>query len=294
MGLGLAGVGMSVMHDGNHGAYSRNPTVNKILGSSIYLVGGNMSNWKVQHNMLHHTFTNVFDHDEDIDNGGIVRLSDQTDLKKIHRFQHIYAFLIYGLMTISWAIYKDVGQMLRYKREGLRADTNQNDAGNMFKLIYTKIIYFGIFVALPLIFMDITWWQFSIGFFMMHFIAGLLLAVVFQLAHVVEETDQPLPDETGKLENTWAIHQLYTTANFARNNKLISWFVGGLNFQIEHHLFPQICHIHYRDISDIVKQTATEFKLPYFEKKTFFAALGSHYRMLKLLGRQQKLSTVSI
>lgn len=292
MGAGLAGVGMSIMHDGNHGAYSRNQRVNKLIGSSIYLIGGNMNNWKIQHNVLHHTFTNVIDHDEDIDNGGVVRLSVYSDLKKIHRFQHIYAFFLYGLMTLSWLFVKDFGQMRRYEREGLKLSNDHNQSSEYIKLILTKILYFLIFIVLPLVFMDVTWWQFAIGFFVMHFVAGLTLAVVFQLAHVVEGAEQPIPNESGDLENTWAIHQLYTTANFARNNRLLSWFVGGLNFQIEHHLFPQICHIHYREISDIVKQTAQEFKLPYFENKSFFGALASHYRMLKQLGRQRVLSPV--
>lgn len=291
MGMGLAGVGMSIMHDGNHGAYSRNQWVNKLIGSSIYLIGGNKRNWKMQHNVLHHTFTNVYEHDEDVENGGLVRLSEHSDLKKVHRYQHLYAFFLYGLMTLSWCAFKDFNQMLRYHREGLVNDGRKKSA-DMIELILTKVLYFGIFLVLPLWLVDITWWQFLIGFVTMHFVSGFTLAVIFQLAHIVEHAEQPIPDESGNLENTWAIHQLYTTANFARNNRLLSWFVGGLNFQIEHHLFPQICHIHYREISEIVKKTAQEFKLPYVENRSFRSALVSHYRMLKLLGRYEKLSAV--
>ena len=112
------------------------------------------------------------------------------------------------------------------------------------------------------------------------------MAIVFQLAHVVEDVQQPLPTSEGNIENEWAIHQLQTTANFARNNRFINWFVGGLNFQVEHHLFPNICHIHYRKISYIVERTAREYGLPYHLKPSFISAVASHTRMLKVLGRK--------
>ena len=119
----------------------------------------------------------------------------------------------------------------------------------------------------------------------MHFVQGLTMAIVFMLAHVVEQTDFPLPNDTGNIKNTWAVHQLYTTANFARNNSLLNFFCGGLNFQIEHHLYPRICHVHYKEISNIVKETAGQFNLRYNENASFRGAIGSHIRMLKALGR---------
>jgi linoleoyl-CoA desaturase len=126
----------------------------------------------------------------------------------------------------------------------------------------------------------------------MHFFGGLILSFVFQLAHTVEGTDHPLPDETGTINNEWAIHQMTTTVNFSRKNRLISWYVGGLNFQVEHHLFPRICHIHYPKIADIVKTTATEYKVPYMENNSFFSAIKSHFATLKRLGKLPDLNEI--
>ena len=120
----------------------------------------------------------------------------------------------------------------------------------------------------------------------MNFVAVFILTVVFQLAHTVVETTHPLPDKDGNIENNWAIHQMNTTMNFSRNNKLISWYVGGLNFQVEHHLFPNISHVHYSKIAPIVEETAKEFNVPYHSVRSFRSALAQHARMLYRLGNQ--------
>ena len=94
----------------------------------------------------------------------------------------------------------------------------------------------------------------------------------------------PVPDSKGNIKNTWAIHQLKTTVNFACNNKLVNWFTGGLNHQVEHHVFPNISHIHYNKIAEIVKNTAKEFNLPYNEFKTTKDAIIAHFKYLRLMG----------
>lgn len=120
---------------------------------------------------------------------------------------------------------------------------------------------------------------------MMHWVAGFTLAVIFQMAHVIEETEHhPFPHGTGTIDNQWAIHQLETTANFGTGNRFLNWYAGGLNFQVEHHLFPNICHIHYKAISKIVKETAQEYGVAYNEKPSLAAAVASHYRLLRKLG----------
>jgi linoleoyl-CoA desaturase len=153
-------------------------------------------------------------------------------------------------------------------------------------LIATKIVYIAYIFVIPSIVLDVAWWQILVGFVIMHYIAGFILAVIFQPAHVIDGTEYPLPDQDGKMENSWAIHQLYTTTNFANRNRILSWYVGGLNYQVEHHLFPNICHVHYRKISSIVKQTAAEFGLPYKAEPTFIGALRSHAKLLKELGKK--------
>lgn len=284
MGFGMAGIGLGVMHDANHGTFSNKSWLNKFVGFSINFLGGNVNNWKAQHNILHHSFTNVEGYDEDIDPGGVMRFSPHAKRKKFHRFQHLYGWFLYGFMTLSWTFTKDFQDMLRYKKMGLYKQLRTNFKKEMWLIIITRVVYFIYMVVLPLIFMDISWWQLAIGFFVVHFIAGLSLALIFQLAHVMEETTFPLPKD-GSLPNQWAVHQLYTTLNFANGNRILSWLIGGLNFQVEHHLFPNICHVHYHKIAPIVKKTTEEFNLPYNAIDSFGKALASHGRMIYKLGR---------
>lgn len=292
MGFGLAGVGMSVMHDAIHGSLADSKATNRLLGASIYLLGGNAYNWEVQHNRLHHTYTNIHDVDEDITGKFLLRLSYGDKLKSIHRFQHIYAFFLYGLMTLSflWKDFKEIALFNRLSKSGF---TKPFPRKEILRLIWTKVVYLIFIVAVPLYFLDITFGQWVLGFLLMHLTAGMILSTIFQMAHIVEGAEQPEPDEEGSIENAWAVHQLQTTANFAGGSRLISWFIGGLDYQIEHHLFPSISHVHYHALSPIVKATALEFGLDYNAKKDFMHALSSHVRTLKKLGGRHVPETLS-
>ena len=286
MGIGMAGIGMGVMHDANHGAYSKNETLNKIIGKVIVLVGGYAANWKIQHNILHHSYTNIEGLDEDISApGGLLRFSPNCELKKVHRFQYLYAWFFYGLLTVSWSTNKDFVQIMRYKKLGLTETQNIKFGKLIAELIIDKLVYYAVIVALPIIFMDITWWQTILMIVMMHFVAGLILSTIFQLAHVIPETNFPVANDENTIANNWTVHQLETTGNFAPKNRFINWFVGGLNYQVEHHLFPNICHVHYRKISEIVQKTTREFGIRYNMEPSFFKALSNHVHMLKVLGR---------
>ena len=289
MGIGMAGIGMNVMHDGNHGAYSSKSWINKFMGGSIYVLAGNVYNWQVQHNVLHHTYTNILGHDEDLEAGRIIRFTKNAEWFRFHKFQHYYSFILYGLLTFNWSLTTDFKQMRGYLKRKLSYGEPQSPTKLWTVLVITKIIYAMIWVVLPILF-GVTWWKVLLGFFVMHYAAGIILSVVFQLAHVVEETANPIPNEDGEMENTWAIHQLYTTANFAPKNKIVNWFTGGLNHQIEHHLYPHISHIHYGKIAEIVKETAKECNLPYHEFKTMRSAVIAHYRHLKDLGQKPQLA----
>src|SRR5690606_1504686 len=247
IGIGMAGIGMNVMHDGNHGSYSSKSWVNKIMGGSIYILAGNVYNWQVQHNVLHHTYTNIHGHDEDLDAGRIIRFTKEAKWHRFHKFQHYYSVFLYGLLTFNWALTTDFKQMKSYLGRKLSYGKPKSPTFHWTMLFVTKIIYFSIWLVVPMV-LGITWWKVLIGFFVMHYVAGLILSVVFQLAHVVEDTHNPVPNESGEMENTWAIHQLYTTANFAPKNRLMNWYTGGLNHQIEHHIFPNISHVHYGKI----------------------------------------------
>ena len=289
MGIGMAGVGMNVMHDGNHGSFSQKPWVNRLMGSSIYILAGNVYNWKVQHNVLHHTYTNIHGHDEDMDAGDLLRFSKHAKWKWFHRFQHYYSILLYGLLTINWAITADFKQMRRYMRRKLAYGKLPDPITNWSKLVITKMIYVVIWIVIPLVFLDIAWWKILLGFFIMHYTAGLILSIVFQLAHIMDEAEMPLPEENGTMKNSWAIHQLQTTVNFSTRNKLVNWFTGGLNHQVEHHIFPHISHVHYNKISKIVRETAKEFNLPYNEYKSMRQAVVAHFRFLRDMGMKPAL-----
>lgn len=286
VGFGMAGVGMNVMHDSIHESFSSRKWVNKIFGSTIYVMAGNVYNWQVQHNVLHHTYTNVHGHDDDINTGGIMRFTKHEKWRWIYRLQQIYSVFLYGLLTINWALVVDFKQMRNYLKRKLSYGEAVNPKKQWTILVITKVIYYIIWIVLPLVFMDITFWQWLIGFFAMHYTAGIILSLIFQLAHVVPNAEMPLPDKDGNLEHTWAIHQLYTTSNFAPKNKFISWYTGGLNHQVEHHIFPNISHIHYGKISKIVKETAKEFNLPYNEYKSMRRALIEHFKQLYELGKK--------
>ncbi|MFT2009564.1 fatty acid desaturase family protein [Pontibacter sp. 13R65] len=285
MGLGVAGIGMSIMHDANHGAYSNSKMVNDLMGYTLNLVGGSAFNWKLQHNILHHTYTNVVEMDEDIQDRLVLRFSPHTKVKFYHKLQWVYAFFFYGLLTLYWVVAKDFVQYALFKNNGVNANSKAQNRILLFKLVYTKVLYFALILAVPVVLFNIPLLEVLLGFFVMHFVAGIVLTVVFQLAHTVEGTSHPRPTENGIIENDWAIHQLNTTVNFSRKSKMISWYVGGLNFQIEHHLFPRICHVHYPAIAPIVKQTAEEFGIPYLENETFGQAVRSHIATLHRFGK---------
>ena len=284
MGFSLSGVGMSVMHDANHGAYSANEKTNYWVGHSLNLLGGSVHNWKLQHNVMHHTYTNIVNMDDDIDDKLILRFSPHTQVKWYQKFQVVYAFLLYGILTLYWALAKDFVQLIKYTKTGVNKGTKQQNRIILLRIIADKIVYFSVFIVLPVFILKMPALQIISGYLLMQFISGVVLTVVFQLAHTVEETSHPLPNENLTIENDWAIHQMNTTVNFARDNKFISWYVGGLNFQVEHHLFPMICHVHYPEIAHIVKATAEEFNVPYLENKTFGTALKSHIRTLQRFG----------
>jgi len=281
MGIGIAGIGMGVMHDAAHGAYSRKKWVNDLLAGSLYLLGSNVLNWKIQHNVLHHTYTNVNGLDEDIDYKGPIRLSENRPLKKFQKFQYIYALFFYGLMTIVM-LTNDFTRLKRYAKMGLLETQGTSLKKEFVKMLLRKTVYLLIIFGIPLWLTTFNFWQILLGFFVMHWVASIILSFVFQMAHVVEGAEQE--NSAHDINTEWHVHQLKTTSDFARNNRLLSWYVGGLNFQIEHHLFPGVCHVHYKQLAPIVEQTAREFHIPYNLKPSFRAALLSHIERLKELG----------
>ena len=285
MGLGMSGIGMGVMHDAIHGAYHSSRKGNQFLGSTIYLISGNVATWRIQHNVFHHTFTNIEGMDEDMETAGLIRLHDSQEWKPMHKYQKWYAPLVYGILTLNWVTAKDFRQLIKYYNREDSAPNLKKIRNEWIILVCTKMLYFSLFLVLPLIFSDASWYFVILGFFTMHFVAGVILSYVFQLAHMVEGVENMDKPQDGMMEDEWMEHQLMTTADFARKNKLVNWYVGGLNFQVEHHLFPNICHIHYPAIAEIVKKTAAEFELPYREYRKLSDALKAHTDYLLRMGK---------
>ncbi|MCP4124531.1 MAG: acyl-CoA desaturase [Bacteroidetes bacterium] len=282
MGVGTSGIGLSIMHDANHGSLSKNKRVNTVLSYVLEFVGGSHANWQIQHNKLHHTFTNVVGFDEDIKSNYVLRFAPSQPRRGFHRFQFIYAWFLYCLMTIFWVTTKDFSQLKRYIRFGLIKEADYSKL--LFQMIIWKLFFYGYLLVLPMVLSSVPAYFTIIGFVTMLAISGLALSCVFQPAHVVPTSEFPVGNENGVLDNSWAIHQLRTTSDFARGNRFLTWFIGGLNFQVEHHLFPNICHIHYKKMSEIVEATAKEYNLPYHFEKTYVGALWSHGKMLYRLG----------
>jgi linoleoyl-CoA desaturase len=288
IGFFTAFIGLNISHDAIHGSLSRYKGVNKILGYTFNIIGANAYLWGIMHNIVHHTYTNIEGHDEDIESVPLLRMSPHQKLWKIHRYQYWYAFLFYGFGSLSWVFIKDYVKF--FKKKIGNYDNKKHPPIEYFNLFFFKAVYYTIFLVLPMILINALWWQILLGFFALHFCEGITMAVIFMLAHVVEETNFPLPNEQGNIDNSWAVHQLYTTADFGRENNILNFLCGGLNFQIEHHLYPRICHVHYKPISNIVKTTAEEYNLRYNANPTFAGAIRSHIRLLKKLGKGELIA----
>jgi linoleoyl-CoA desaturase len=282
MGVGMAGLGFAVAHDALHGAYSDKAWVNRLAGYTFDLLGANGYMWRMTHNIVHHTYTNIHGVDGDLEVSPYLRLSPRSPYRPIHRYQHWYAFAAYSLSTLIWVTIKDFGYFLR--KDGGPYHSERHPRREVVTLLVSKAGYYAWSLAVPILVLPVAWWQVVLGWLTMHLTAGLILGIVFQLAHVVEETAYPLPDACGNMEHAWMVHELETTANFARGNRLLTWYVGGLNHQIEHHLFPKVCSIHYPAISTIVRDVALANGMPYHEHPTLLSAIRSHLRVLRRLG----------
>jgi linoleoyl-CoA desaturase len=270
------------MHDANHGSYSPNTRFNDFLGLSANALGASAFFWKQKHNIIHHTYTNVDGIDDDIAKSPIIRQCESQKWVPAHKVQHLYLLPVYSLSSIFWIFFMDFTKY--FTRKIYTTEAWKMSTKNHIIFWATKIYYATVFIAIPI--MVWGWLGWIVGFLVMNTAMGLTLSLVFQLAHVVENTEfEHIPlDATKHVETAWAEHQLKTTSNFAMGNKVISWFVGGLNYQIEHHLFPRVSHVHYPAISKIVQEKCREYNLPYNQYTTMSQALASHFRVMKNLG----------
>lgn len=282
LGAFTAAIGFNVMHDGAHGSFSKHAFLNDLAGLSLNFLGANVFMWKTKHNVVHHTFTNIEGVDDDLNARPMLRLSPGQKRYGIHKYQYLYFWMVYSLLYLYWVFFTD------YKKYFL-GRVGEMPIGKMPLMEHLsfwgfKALHLALFVILPIYTMGFVTWV--VGFLVYTFAAGLILSVVFQMAHTVGETAVPDLDPNLRIvDEEWAVHQLQTTANFATKNRVLSWLVGGLNFQIEHHLFPHISHVHYPAISHIVREVCAEKGIRYIEYPRFRHALASHIQYLRELGR---------
>lgn len=283
MGVLLAGIGFCIAHDALHGAYSESNGINRLMGYSFDIMGANGYMWQITHNVIHHTYTNIEGIDEDLAVSPLIRLSPSAPYAWYHRFQHYYAWLLYGLSTLFWVFAKDFKYF--FARELGPYKDRKHPAREWTRLWIFKVLYYTWSIVIPLSIPHVSLFEFAAVFLTIHVTGGVILGVVFQLAHVVEHTDYPEPAQDGAMPDDWMVHELRTTSNFGRSSRLLRWYVGGLNFQVEHHLFPKVCSLHYPALAPIVEETAREHGLPYNHHETFWSAVGSHFRMLRRFSR---------
>ena len=282
LGIAVAGIGFNIMHDGAHGSFSKHKWLNHAAAFTLNVLGGSSFMWNMKHNVIHHAYTNIDGVDDDIDIQPWLRMSSNQPKLPMHRYQHIYFWVLYSLLYILWVFVLDFQKYFR-RKIGTTPLKKMSMADHIVFWSF-KALFIFLFVLLPIFTVGFLSW--IVGFLLFTLVAGFVLSIVFQLAHTVEHTHFPMPDQnTGKLDDEWAIHQLKTTANFAPKNKLISWLVGGLNFQIEHHLFPKISHVHYAKIRKIIKQACIEYGIPYIEYPRMTHALLSHVNFLRQMGK---------
>jgi linoleoyl-CoA desaturase len=281
LGLAMAAVGFNIQHDGGHGAYSERRWVNKLMSLTLDLLGGSSYIWARKHNSIHHSYTNVTDHDDDINIGWLGRLTPHQRRLPFHRLQHWYLWALYGFLPAKWYLWDDFRDVGRGRIGGVRIARPRG--WELVTLLAGKAAFFLLAFAIPALLHPI--WIVLVVYAIATFVQGVVLSIVFQLAHCVEEATFPLPhQDTGRIEKTWAVHQVETTVDFARRDRLVSWYTGGLNFQVVHHLFPQICHVHYARMARIVEKTCRKFGVEYRSHATLWAGIASHFRWLRRMG----------
>ncbi|MCK7557004.1 acyl-CoA desaturase [Chitinophaga sedimenti] len=287
LGLILASIGFNVMHDACHGSYSTRNWVNETLGLTLNALGGNSFIWKHKHNIIHHTYTNVDGVDDDIAKSPLMRHCQTQRWVPMHRIQHLYVPFMYAISSFAWVFGNDFQKYFARKVNTTPLKTMSTTDHVVFWL--SKLLYVAFYIVVPLLF--VSWQAWLVGFAAMHITLGFTLAVVFQLAHVVEETEFEVAGiEPTQIESEWAVHQIKTTSNFAPDNKIISWYVGGLNYQVEHHLFPRIAHIHYPALSKIVAEECRKHNLTYHCMPTMTSAVISHFKVIRMLGKKPALA----
>ena len=277
VGFAMAGVGFSVMHDANHGGTSSSARVNGLMSFTLDLLGASSCLWRLKHNVMHHAYPNVEGLDPDIEAGSpLLRLAPWQPHRAHHRFQHLYVWLLYGLFPLQWWFVDDVRELATGRIGGRQFP--QARGRTLLVALSGKALFIGWAFVLPALLHPS--WGLVLLWALALFTLGNVLATVFQLAHCVGEAEFI----DSRVETDWAEHQVATTVDFARGNALLGWYLGGLNFQVEHHLFPRVCHLHYPALSRIVEETCRTHRVLYRCEPSLHGALAANWRWLRRMG----------
>ena len=285
-------MGLNIAHDAAHGAISNRPIVNKLFLLTFDILGANSYIWRNRHVFSHHSYPNILNQDADLKQTPLVRIFPNDELLKTQRYQHLYMPFLYMLYTLNWLVVRDFQDFKRDRIGSFRnTDTTKTEVAKLFGF---KAFYFSYVLLIPVLFSGFNWWQILLGYLLMNAAAGITITLALVPAHVASTSNFPLPDDTGLMPHSWSRNQLLATTDYATSSPIISWLMGGFNHHIIHHLFPKICHVHYKKLTPLVRQTAKEFGIAYNYESSLLNAYISHFSLLKQNGWEAYKNTLEI
>ena len=288
LALSMTGIGFNIMHDGGHHGFSEHGWVNRLAAMTLDLIGASSYVWHWKHAMYHHNYVNIAGYDPDIDLGISARFTPHQKRLWFHRWQHLYLWVLYAFLVAKFHFFSDFHHVVFGR---IHTHTMPRPKGsNLVTFMGGKALFFILAFVLPLSYHPVPVVVFYYAIVVL--IMGIPLSVVFQLPHCTGLSDFPLPDKAShQMKNPWAVHQAHVTHDYDRHSRIRTWFFGGLNFHLEHHLFPSICHVNYPGMSKVVEVACREFGVKYAEHRTFWTGLAAHYRWLREMGRQEEFTT---
>lgn len=270
---------LNLIHEAVHNTLFANKRINRWYVHFFDLMGANSFIWKIRHTRLHHNYPNVMGWDSDIEQSPMARVYPHASFSKIHRYQHVYLPLLYPLYLFNWLLVRDFKDFFN-KKQILWKAIDHIPIMEYVKLFLFKAVFLFYTIIIPVLFFSVLWMQALSGFVIMVLTASLISLLVLLSPHANIESDFPMPDEKGKMPTGWFRHQLSCTNDVTEDNWFIRFFMGCFNYHIAHHLFPSVHHVHYPEVTEVVKQFAEENNLPY-RSFPIRVSLRNHYRLLK-------------
>lgn len=274
---------VTVAHDASHKALFKSKMANRLLSYSWNFVGISRNLWEIKHHHSHHIYTNIPNRDVDIAESPLLRFSPGYRYRSYYRYQHLYAPFLYILFGIFFVFVKDFVNFFTKK-------FHPYGAGKLPKLflvqlLFTKLVYLTVSFIIPLMVLPYAWWQVLAMYGVSLVICGVFMLLILVVPHINEDAAMHESGYSIKNQDEWALHQVQATIDSSVNSALLNWFTGGLNTHLVHHLFPEVCHIHYIQLTRVIKKELKERGIMYKEK-TFARSITDHFKYLKLMGME--------